>query len=52
MWRFFEAYRIMKLIGFLAAHPDVCLVKHLDPCCPPEHPQRQECLPILQYMNE
>lgn len=51
-WRFYEGYQVIKLMGFAAAHPQVCAVKHLDPCCLPSDPRRQHAVALLQHINE
>ena len=52
VWRFYEGYQVLKLMGFVPYHPDVCAVKRLEPCTPDDDLGMQHAQKILQFMNE
>ena len=52
VWRFYEGYQVLKLMGFVPYHPDVCAVKRLGPCTPDNSKGMQHANKILQLMNE
>ena len=43
---------MLKLMGFVPYHPDVCAVKRLEPCTPDDDFGMQHARTILQFMNE
>lgn len=52
VWRFYEGCQVMKLMGFVPYHPDVCAVKRVEPCTPDDNLALQHARQILQFMNE
>ncbi|KAL3163252.1 hypothetical protein ABBQ32_009651 [Trebouxia sp. C0010 RCD-2024] len=52
VWRFYEGYQVLKLMGFVPYHPDVCAVKRLEPCTPDDNKGMQHAKRVLQLMNE